>query len=114
MRFLADVNFRNQIVRGLTRRDPTVDIVRAQDVGLDAAPDDELLEWAATESRVVLTHDRKTMPHFANTRVANAQAMAGVIVVSDEKQTGPAIDDLFVIATCSDQSYWQDRVDYLS
>jgi hypothetical protein len=34
MKFLADENFNNQIVRGILRRNPTVDIERVQDVGL--------------------------------------------------------------------------------
>jgi len=33
--FLADENFNNQIVRGILRQDPDVDIVRVQDVGIE-------------------------------------------------------------------------------
>lgn len=33
LKFLADDNFNNQIVRGVLRQNPHVDIVRAQDVG---------------------------------------------------------------------------------
>ena len=37
LRFLADENLNNQIVRGVLRRKPDVDIVRVQDVGLSEA-----------------------------------------------------------------------------
>ena len=37
LRFLADEDFDNDIVRGMLRRLPTMDIVRAQDVGLSGA-----------------------------------------------------------------------------
>jgi hypothetical protein len=45
----ADENFNNDIVRGLLRRNPRLDIVRAQDVGLSGAGDEAVLEWAARE-----------------------------------------------------------------
>ena len=39
LRFLVDEDFDNDIVRGLLRRLPTLDIVRAQDMGLFGSPD---------------------------------------------------------------------------
>ena len=47
LRFLADENFNNQIVRGVLHRNSDVDIVRVQDVGLAEADDATVLEWAA-------------------------------------------------------------------
>ncbi|MBU2609951.1 MAG: DUF5615 family PIN-like protein, partial [Chloroflexi bacterium] len=47
LRLAADENFNNDIVRGLLRRKPDLDIVRIQDVGLSAADDPTMLEWAA-------------------------------------------------------------------
>jgi predicted nuclease of predicted toxin-antitoxin system len=114
MRFLADVNFQNAIVTGLRSRDPSIDILLAQDVGLRLAEDVDLLAWAAQESRIVLTHDRNTMPHFAWQSVAAGQPMAGVIVVGDRMRPGAVISDLHVIATCSEQVYWSNRVEFLS
>ncbi len=46
VRFLADENFNNAILRGLLRRKPDIDIVRVQDVGLSGASDPEILAWA--------------------------------------------------------------------
>ena len=54
LRFLADEDFDNDIVRGMLRRLPNLDIVRAQDVGLSGALDPRVLEWAAQEGRVLL------------------------------------------------------------
>jgi predicted nuclease of predicted toxin-antitoxin system len=66
---VSDENFNNDIVRGLLRRNPVLDIVRVQDVGLRGADDPDILEWAANENRVVLTHDAATMAGFAYDRV---------------------------------------------
>lgn len=51
LRFLADENFNNQIVRGVLRRNANVDIVRVQDVGSSEADDPTVLEWAKLPSK---------------------------------------------------------------
>ena len=70
MLFLAaDENFNNDIVRGLLRRKPDLDIVRIQDEGLSGADDQTVLEWAAQKGRILLTHDVSTITHYAYERV---------------------------------------------
>jgi predicted nuclease of predicted toxin-antitoxin system len=65
----ADENFDGDIVRGLLRRQSSLDVVRVIDVGLGAADDPTILEWAAREGRILLTHDVKTMPRHAYERL---------------------------------------------
>ncbi|MDQ4039747.1 MAG: DUF5615 family PIN-like protein, partial [Actinomycetota bacterium] len=65
----ADENLNNDIVRGVLRRNPKIDIVRLQDAGLRGADDPAVLEWAAAEGRVLLTHDVATMTRYAYERV---------------------------------------------
>ncbi len=69
LRFVADENFNNNIIRGLLRRQLELDIVRVQDVGLRGADDPNVLEWAAQEGRVLLTHDVATITQYAYERV---------------------------------------------
>jgi predicted nuclease of predicted toxin-antitoxin system len=61
MRFLADENFNHEILRGLERRVPGVNITRIQDTILAGEPDSLILEWAAQHGFIVLTHDVNTM-----------------------------------------------------
>jgi predicted nuclease of predicted toxin-antitoxin system len=61
LRLAADENFNGDIVRGLLRRNPKLDIVRVQDVGLSGADDPSVLQWAADQGRVVVTHDISTL-----------------------------------------------------
>jgi hypothetical protein len=62
VKWLADECFDNDIIRGLLRRSPDFDLVRARDISEVAGRDDEaLLAWAAKHERVVLTHDLATM-----------------------------------------------------
>ena len=65
LRRLADENFNGDIVRALLLRQPGLDIVRVQDVGLAGVSDPEILNWAAANERIVLTHDRATLPDYA-------------------------------------------------
>ena len=63
LRLAADENFNNDIVRGLLRRRPDLDIVRVQDVGLSGADDPAILEWAAREGRVQPRARIRVAPH---------------------------------------------------
>lgn len=78
LRFAADENFNNNIVRGLLRRNPALDIIRVQDAGLSGTEDPEILEWAASEGRVLLTHDLSTLTNHVYERVALGKPMPGV------------------------------------
>jgi predicted nuclease of predicted toxin-antitoxin system len=65
LKFPADENFDNTIVRGLFRRNLKLDIVRVQDVGLSGKDDPSVLEWAAQEGRILLIHDVATITRYA-------------------------------------------------
>ena len=91
MRLLADENFNNDIVRGLMRRKTDLDIVRVQDVGLSGADDPTILEWAAKEGRILLTHDVSTITYYAYERISAGKAMPGVFEVSRELPLGVVI-----------------------
>ncbi|MBE9128088.1 MULTISPECIES: DUF5615 family PIN-like protein [unclassified Coleofasciculus] len=78
LKLLVDENFDNTIVRGLFRRNPMLDMVRVQDIGLSGEDDPTILEWAAQEGRVLLTHDVATITRYAYDRVRQGQPMPGV------------------------------------
>jgi predicted nuclease of predicted toxin-antitoxin system len=100
IRLLTDENFDGDILRGLVRRMPSLDVVRVQDVGLTETPDPTILAWAAAEERVLLTHDFDTVPGFAYDRVRSGQSMPGVFLVCDQMPKGQAIDELLLAIGC--------------
>ncbi len=110
---VADENFNNDIVRGLLRKNPDLDIVRVQDVGLRGADDPIILEWAANEGRVVLTHDAATMAYYAYERVRKGLSMPGVIEVADDLPIGRVVEDILLLAEYSDRNEWDGQVIYL-
>ena len=113
LRLASDENFNGGVVRGLLRRQPDLDIVRTQDVGLLGADDPTVLEWAAAEGRILLTHDRATMPAFAHQRVRDGQPMPGLFVVGDRIPIGQAIQEILVLANWSDEGEWEGIVLFL-
>jgi hypothetical protein len=98
LRLASDADVHGAILRGLRRRLPAIDLVRAQDVLRAAAPDAEVLAWAAAENRVLITNDRNTMVGLAYQRVASGQPVPGLIATTNEQSIGEAINDLVLIA----------------
>lgn len=113
MRFLADENFDNDILRGVLREDPTVDFIRVQDTEVYEADDPIVLAWAAQEGRIVLTHDVKTMTRFAYERVEAGLPMPGVIEIPRHVPIGQAISELLTLIGASDAADWENQVTYL-
>ncbi|MDQ3005872.1 MAG: DUF5615 family PIN-like protein [Chloroflexota bacterium] len=110
---VADENFNNDILRGLLRRNPSLDIVRIQDVGLTHATDPEVLEWAAQENRVLLTHDQNTVTKFAYQRAIEGKPMPGVIEVNRSVPMSVAIDDILLLAVVSESGELEGQIVYL-
>lgn len=110
MRLLTDENFNGAILRGLVRRLPKLDIVRVQDVGLMNTDDPQILEWAASEGRILLTHDVTTITMYAYERVNQGLTMTGVVEVIAKAPIGKIIDDLELFICCSEPEEYEGQV----
>jgi predicted nuclease of predicted toxin-antitoxin system len=110
---LSDENFNGDIVRGLFLHQPNLDLLRVQDVDLREADDPTILAWAASQERIVLTHDRATMPDFAYERLVRGESMAGLFVVNDRMPIRQAIDELLLLVDFTEQAEWKGFVLYL-
>ncbi len=110
-RFLADADFNGRIVRGLLRREAAIDLERARK-RLEGLPDPEVLAIAAREGRVLLSHDRRTMPrHFA--RFVEYHTSPGVLIVSQWLDIGEAVEELVMIWAASDAEEWENVLEYI-
>jgi hypothetical protein len=66
LRFQADVNLNQLILRAVCRREPALDFHTAEAAGLGGLLDPEVLVRTADAGRVLVTHDLQNMPrHFA-------------------------------------------------
>jgi hypothetical protein len=87
--------------------------VRVQEAGLSGADDPTVLEWAARNGRILLTHDVSTMRDCAYERVRLGQPMPGIFVVEQALSIGQAIDEILLLAECSLEGEWEGQVRYL-
>jgi predicted nuclease of predicted toxin-antitoxin system len=113
VRLLVDENFNQHLVRALRRERPQLDVVIAQDVGLGATPDPEILQWAAEQGRVVLTHDVQTFVDYAYQRVAAGLPMPGVMMVRSSPNLGRLVEDLLILIECSADDEINGQVIYV-
>ena len=113
LRFLFDQDVDHDILRGLIRRIPQLDAVTASEIGMSGATDPELLKWAAKEGRIVVTHDRKTMPGHAAELMNKGETIAGLFVVPRSMPLHQVLEDLQLTTTCSENEEWVDVIRYL-
>jgi hypothetical protein len=66
IRFQADNDLHEDILRSAKRLQPAIDFQRAPELHLHTGIDDpEALRLCAEQNRILVTHDRQTMPgHF--------------------------------------------------
>ena len=105
VRFQADADLNEDIVAGVVRREPGIDFQTADEANLRALPDPQVLALAAQENRIVVTHDRRTMPrHFADFIVN--QRNPGVLIIAQKVSVSVAIEELLLIWAASDAAEW--------
>ena len=111
LRFQADVNLNELILRAVCRREPALDFHTAEAAGLGGLLDPEVLARTADEGRVLVTHDLQTMPrHFA--AFITARQSAGLLLIPQSLPIAAAVDDLLLIWS-TEAEEWINLVWYL-
>jgi len=109
VRFQADADLNEDIVAGVVRREPTIDFQTADEANLRGLPDPQVLALAAQENRILVTHDRRTMPrHFANF-VVNHES-PGVVIIAQKVNVNAAIEELLLVWAASQAEEWLNLI----
>jgi len=112
VRFQADADLNHIIVKATLRREPGIDFQIAHVANLAGVVDQEVLALAAQAGRVLVTHDRKTMPkNFAEFIVHTSSS--GVVVIPQKLPVRAAVEDLLLIWTASEAEEWINRMQVL-
>lgn len=91
---------------------PTVDFQTAHKAGLEGLPDEQVLEIAAREGRILVSHDFSTMPvHFAN--FIASQDSPGVILISQDLPIKQAVEELATVWGASEAEEWINTITWL-
>ena len=113
MKFLTDEDFDNRILRGVSRRLPDLDILRVQDTEVASASDQAVLEWAAKEGRILLSHDVNTMTLFFRQHLEKGLSSPGIFFISQSLPVGFVIDELVLVATFSFDGEYTNQMNFI-
>ncbi len=112
-RFLANHDLREAIAVGVVRLEPAVEFHRLRDLGMESRPDDEVLDYAARENLLIVSHDVNTMTAHAKRRIASGMAMPGIFLVHQNSPVRQAIEDLILIWSSSEAEEWSAQIAFL-
>jgi hypothetical protein len=109
IRYQADADLNQAIVTGVLRREPAVDCQSAFVAGLEGLKDSQVLALSSQQGRILVSHDRKTMPlEFAE--FVTHQQSSGVIIVSRKLPIETIIEELLLIWAASSAEEWVNRI----
>ena len=112
LRFQADVNLNELILRAACRREPTLVFHTAVAASLGGLPDLKVLERAAEAGCILVTHDLQTMPrHFAT--FTTTHQSAGLLLVPQSLPIAAVVDDLLLIWSTMEAEEWINLMWYL-
>ena len=108
-KFQADADLNQEIVAAVLRREPSINFQTAIAANLPGLPDSAVLALAALECRILVTHDRKTMPfHFAE--FISSKECPGVFIIPQDLSLSLAMEEIILIWTASEAEEWINRI----
>lgn len=106
IRFQADADFNQIIVKATLRLEPSIDFQTAHVAGLD---DPDVLKLATEQGRILVSPDRKTMPtHFG--QFILSERSPGLLIVSQKLPVSQVAEDLLPIWPANDPEEWANRL----
>jgi uncharacterized protein with PIN domain len=80
---------------------------------LRGAKDPDLLELAAQQDRILITHDRRTMTRHFRERLVVGKRSPGLFIVPQQSRIGEIVEWLLLVWTASQAGEWRDQIVYL-
>ena len=98
---------------GVLRREPAAEFARLRDLGLATRSDPEVLDFAARENWIVVSHDVNTMREAGSTRLAAGLPMNGLLLAHQRTPVSAIIESLLLIWAASEAEEWAGQVEFL-
>lgn len=112
-RFLADEDLKFEIVLAVRRLEPTIDFPTVIELGRAGSTDEQVLEFAHTEGRILVSHDVNTLRGLADGRVADGRGVGGVLLTAQGNPTRAVAETIHTIWGASEADEWVDRVVFI-
>jgi Domain of unknown function (DUF5615) len=109
--FQADNDLKRIILDAALRREPRIDFQTAQAARLDDLDDEAILRLAASQSRILVSHDKRTMPKALASFVASGGTSPGVLlVIPQNAPIREVVETLILIWTDDRASDWENLI----
>lgn len=109
VRFQADADLNQIIVRATLRLEPGIDFQTVRSAGLAGLNDPDVLALAARQGRILVSHDRKTMPRYFGQFILSEKS-SGLLIVSQKLPVSQVAEDLLLIWLASEPEDWTNRI----
>jgi len=109
VRFQADADFDLTILLATLRREPTIDFRTSIAAGLPGLPDPDVLRLTARDGRVLVTHDRRTMPRFFGAFISQ-ETSPGLLLIPQSLGIAAAVEELIMIWSATEAEEWVNRI----
>jgi len=105
IRFQADADLSENIVRAVKSVEPMIDFQTAHEANLYGLGDDTVLALAASENRILVSHDRRTMPHHFGEFIQH-QTCPGVFIVRKRFEMSKVVGAIVLVWSASEPKEW--------
>ena len=111
IRFQADNDLRRIIVDATLRREPRIDFQTAQAARLDGLDDEAVLRLAALQSRILVSHDKRTMPGALKSFITSGGTSPGILLaIPQDASIRDVVEALFLIWTDDRANDWGNLI----
>ena len=112
IKFQADADLNIYIVNAVLRIESKIDFKTANDAKLEGLDDHKVLQFAANQQRILVSHDQRTMPsHFAKF-ITNYQSY-GVLIIPKRLPTLEVAENIVLIWETFIDEEWINRIAFL-
>lgn len=111
IRFQADNDLKRILVDTTLRREPRIDFQTAQAARRDDLDDQAVLRLAASQSRILVSHDKRTMPAALASFIASGGTSPGVLLVIPQSAPIREVVEALILIWADDRaSDWNNLI----
>lgn len=111
IRYQADNDLNQLIVAATFRKEPGIDFKTAQNAEFDRLDDVTVLRLAAAEGRILVSHDKRTMPrHFASFLNEGNDSPGVLLVIPQDAPLRFVVETLVLIWADNTPEDWQNAI----
>jgi hypothetical protein len=111
IRYQADNDLNQLIVAATFRKEPSIDFKTAHHAQLDFLDDVAVLRRAASEGRILVSHDKHTMPrHFASFLNEGNDSPGVLLVIPQDAPLRSVVETLVLIWADDTPQDWHNAI----